>query len=181
MRRRLLPFLPLLAFIASDAEAGQRPDLDVWLGSGAAAPVGDATTLGAFVAARDPDRGAPSLVLIPKDAAQNRAPASTPVAAARRHLAAARSLYGAGQKAIRGARHRFTHDTGRGPLVVVLRQTVAGVDVFHGDIKLLLDRDRRVHAISGTPHPAAHAGSARPFALDAAAAIGLALRDLDPA
>ena len=40
MRRRLLPFLPLLAFIASDAEAGQRPDLDVWLGSGAAAPVG---------------------------------------------------------------------------------------------------------------------------------------------
>ncbi|MDC0723594.1 M36 family metallopeptidase [Nannocystis bainbridge] len=79
---------------------------------------------------------------------------------------------------IAGARTLFVHDTGRGGIIVALRQTVAGVDLYHGDVKLLLDRERRLVAISGALHPGAHPGAARPFGSTPAAAIAVALRDL---
>ena len=63
------------------------------------------------------------------------------------------------------------HDLGRGGIVVVLRPRVGDIDVFHGDIKVLLDRQRRPLAITGSPHPAATLASARRFALDPAAAL----------
>ncbi|MGB1277100.1 MAG: hypothetical protein ACPG77_15255, partial [Nannocystaceae bacterium] len=81
---------------------------------------------------------------------------------------------------VHGTRHRFTHDNGRGPIIVILRQTVGDIDVFHGDVKVMLDRSRRVRAISGSMYPAAHAKSAQTFDLSPDEVISLALRDLLP-
>ncbi len=178
---RTLLILPFLAFIALEAEAGERPDHDAWLASTAPAAL-EQTPLAAsgqaYVASVEPSRGAPSMLILPANGP--RGPGGSAVAVARHHLNTLRHHYKAGPSAIRGTRHRFTHDTGRGPVIVVLRQTVGGVDVFHGDVKVLLDRARRVRAISGSPHPAANNHSARPFELDPDEAIAAALTDLYP-
>ena len=179
---RTLLILPFLAFIALDAEAGERPDHDAWLTS--PAPRDQATTSltastpKAYVASVEPSRGAPSMLILPANGP--RGPGGSAVAVARHHLNALRHYYRAGASAIRGARHRFTHNTGRGSVIVVLRQTVDGIDVFHGDVKVLLDSSRRVRAVSGSPHPAATPASARSFAQRPDEAIALALADLYP-
>jgi uncharacterized protein (TIGR03382 family) len=126
------------------------------------------------VSARHGARDVPSFVW-----ASGAAPAgASPEAAARYHLERLRGLYGASRAALAGARVVHVHDTGRGGIVVILRPTVAGVDVMHGDVKVLLDRQLGLRAISGSPHPAAVASSARPFRLDAAEGVRAAVRDL---
>lgn len=172
---------PLLCLLAADATAADRPHLDAW-SARAARPAAPQTapdrhsTARFVVLARDPGRGAPSLL---RAVSGHTPPASaTAIQAARHHLTRHRGAYQVGRAVIAGARHRFTHDSGHGGLVVALRQTVGGVEVFHGDIKVLLDRDRRLVGIAGSPHPAAHPGSARSFVLSRPAAVALALRDL---
>jgi hypothetical protein len=160
-----------VALLAGEARAGQRPpDRDVWLT--AAAPRRPAA--GVVVAAHDPGRGVPSLVRTPRAGAE---PGLSAEAAARLHLERHRHLYGVPADALAGLRLRFVHDTRRGGIVVVLRQTVDGVDVFHGDVKLLLDRAHRLLGIAGAPHPAAHRGAARPVVGDDLPAVAAALHD----
>lgn len=102
--------------------------------------------------------------------------------AARFHLEHHRKDLGKGltvsRSALAGLRTRFVHDTGRGGKIVGLRQSVAGVELFHADIKVLLDRSHRLLGISGAPHPAAHAASARPFVHGPVDAVTRAMRDL---
>ncbi|MBL8973973.1 MAG: hypothetical protein JNK56_25500, partial [Myxococcales bacterium] len=132
------------------------------------APVSSRASGGAAVLARDPVRGVPSLLWASAGgpSAPTRAGSGSlaPVAAARQQLGRHAQVYGVVRAALAGLRPRFVHDTGRGGIIVGLRSSVAGVDVFHGDVKVLLGRDLRLLAISGAPHPAAHAGSARSFA-----------------
>ena len=98
--------------------------------------------------------------------------------AARFHVEHHRRGFAVSRSALAGLRTRFVHDTGRGGKIVGLRQSVAGVELFHADIKVLLDRDNRLLGISGAPHPAAHAVSARPFVHGPIDAVTRALRDL---
>ncbi|MBZ5711562.1 M36 family metallopeptidase [Nannocystis pusilla] len=126
--------------------------------------------------ARDPGRGAPSLLWTPLAEAPSQSLSLE--AAARQHLERHAPSYGVSRAALAAARHLYTHDTGRGGIIVALRQTVDGVDVFHADVKLLLDRTRRLTAISGTPHPAALSGRVPAFSLAPEHAVGVALRDL---
>lgn len=119
--------------------------------------------------AHHPGRGAPSLLRTP-------AAASPPAwlsseAVARLHLERHRDAHGISRDVVANARLLYVHDSGRGGVIVALRTRVGDIDVFHGDVKVLLDRQRRPLAISGTPHPAATAATARPFRLDAAAAL----------
>lgn len=118
------------------------------------------------------------MLLLPSNGPRSQA--RTDLAAARNQLHLLRDYYGVSNAVVRSTRHRFTHDNGRGPIIVVLRQTVGDVDVFHGDVKVMLDRSRRVRAVSGALHPAAQAKTAQTFALDSDEAISLALRDLLP-
>lgn len=138
----------------------------------AAGPLASASDV--VVSSRLGDRGAPAFVW-----ASGAAPiGATPEQAARHHLERLRGIYAAPRAALAGARVVHVHDTGRGGIVVILRPTVGGVDVMHGDVKLLLDRDLGLRAISGSPHPAAHPGSARAFAVGAQEGASIALRDL---
>ena len=127
--------------------------------------------------ARDPVRGTPTMFIAPHAAAP---PTSLSAeAAARHHLMNHLDAYKVSREAMTGTRVRFVHDLGRGGIVVALRQTLAGVELFHGDIKVLLAReDHRLLAISGAPHPAAVPGNRRKFALSRPQAITAALADL---
>lgn len=165
--------MTLLGLVATEARADPRPNLDAYLDT--AAPARPQRGPGVVVST-EPGRGAPALLWTPAAAT---APAGlAPEAAARLHLEHHRHSYGVGRAAIAGARLRFVHDTGRGGIIVALRSTVGGIDVFHGDVKVLLDRQGRPLAISGAPHPAAQPGSARPFVRSDATAVLTALRDL---
>lgn len=162
-----------LGFAATDAQARELPNFDL---ATAAAPVRPLPVPDGVAVARAPGRGAPSLLWTPLAAP---APASLSLeAAARLHLGRHAASYGVSKDALAGARMLYTHDTGRGGMIVALRQTAAGVDLFHADVKLLLDRSRRLVAIAGTPHPAALASQAPAFARAPEDAIAAALRDL---
>ncbi|MEZ4450848.1 MAG: M36 family metallopeptidase [Nannocystaceae bacterium] len=101
-----------------------------------------------------------------------------PAEAARAYLTRLRGLYDAPQAVIDGAEVRFVHDTGRGPIVVSFRQRVGDVEVFHGDVKVLLSRAGELLAIAGSLHPQARSEAARTFTAAEAEAIAIALRDL---
>ena len=129
------------------------------------------------VMARDPGRGVPTMLISPS--------AAVPVAgssaeeAARFHLMNLRGDYQVTRSALTAMRPRFVHDTGRGAIIVALRQMLAGVEVFHGDVKVLLDRrDHRLLGVAGAPHPAAVPGNRQRFALTKPQAITTALADL---
>ncbi len=128
-----------------------------------------------MIAAHDPGRGTPILLWSPRAAAAP--PWLSAEAAARLHVDRHREVYKISQEALAGLQLRFVHDTGRGGIIVVLRQTVAGVEVFHGDVKVLLDRSHRLIGISGAPHPAAHAGAVRSLVGSDASAVAAAMRD----
>ena len=77
-----------------------------------------------------------------------------------------------------------THDTGRGGIIVTLRQRFGGVEVFRGEIKVLLARNFELIAISGSPAPRAKGKGT--FKLSPAEAIargfglrGAEVRDID--
>ncbi len=164
----------LLALLAAPVRAQERPNLDLSR-SGPLAAFTPAE--GVLAVARDPGRGVPALMWTPRSEAPRRWMGLE--AAARLQLGRHLSVYRASPAALAAARLLFIHDTGAGGVIVGLRQTVGGVDVFHGDVKLLLDRDdHRLIAISGSPHPAARAELARRFELAPAAAVVVALRDL---
>ena len=106
--------------------------------------------------------------------------AASPEAHARAHLAAHGALHGVSKAAIGAARVAQIHDTGRGGIVVVLRQHIGGVPLYQHDAKVLLRRDGSLVALSGGLHPGAvdapkaHAS----FSLSAAGAVARALSDL---
>ncbi|MBA3545858.1 MAG: M36 family metallopeptidase, partial [Nannocystis sp.] len=164
----------LLALLAAPVRAQERPNLDL----SRTGPLAAFTPAeGVLAVARDPGRGVPALMWTPRSEAPPRWMGAE--AAARLQLGRHLSVYRASPAALAAARLLFIHDIGAGGVIVALRQTVAAVDVFHGDIKLLLARDdRRLIAISGSPHPAARAELARRFELAPAAAVVAALRDL---
>ncbi len=131
----------------------------------------------AVALSRDPVRGVPSMLVSPSAAVP--AAGSTAEDAARFHLLNMRDAYGVPRAALTGARLRFVHDLGRGGIIVSLRQMLAGVEVFHGDIKVMLDRnDHRLLGIAGSPHPAAMPGNRKTFTLAKSEAITTALVDL---
>lgn len=141
--------------------------------SGSTAPViADALVSDAVIASRHD--GAPSFVWATGESPRG----ASPEQAARYHLERLRPRYAVPRAALADLRLVHVHDTGRGGIVVILRPTVAGVDVMHSDVKVLLGRDLGLRAIAGSPHPAALASSARSTAVSAPAGVSAALRDL---
>jgi hypothetical protein len=163
----------LLALLAGPVRAQERPNLDL---SRERTQAASEPAAGVLAVAHDPGRGVPALMWTPMAVAPPRWMSLE--AAARLQLGRHAGAYRASPEALAGARLLFVHDTGAGGKIVALRQTVAGVDVFHGDIKLLLDREHRLLAVSGSPHPAARPELARRFTLAPEAAVVAALADL---
>lgn len=172
----LLGLVPIAAQADSPGGAapwrGQNYDASLQTASDAARASSPVVAL-----ARDEARGVPRLLVAPRAAVPPRRLSAE--GAAKFHLMNQRDAYGVSRAALAGLRLRFVHDLGRGGIIVSLRQTLGGVEVFHGDIKVLLDReDHRLLGIAGAPHPAAVSGAPMKFTLSKPEAITAALADL---
>src|SRR3954470_19815735 len=109
--------------------------------------------------------------------------------AAREHLATFAPLYGMTSDQAMSAYLRAVHDTGRGAIIARFGQSIAGVDVFRDEVRVVMDRQKRVIALSG--YLAREAAGATPGAFkrgerdavaSALAELGAAttVRDLGP-
>ncbi|HEU4533537.1 MAG TPA: peptidase, partial [Polyangiaceae bacterium] len=164
MKRSLRPiaFLPPLVLVASLAQAHVRPHADAYFGVGgtaapAARPLSARAALSrqAVVASVDEQRGVPSFVWASRRSPDAFALGASAEQAARAYLERYAPLYDVTRADVAAARVVAVHDTGRGGIVVTTRQQVGGVDVFRSEVKLLLNRDKSLLAISGAPHAAA--------------------------
>lgn len=180
--RVLAAAAPLL--LSALAHAGDQPNFDARYAAPprAALPADRAAPAPpAGVASRDERRGAPTFLWAARNVKRGfgRIPGVTAEAAARLHLAEHATRYGLSAEAIDTTFVQQIHDTGRGGIIVVLRQAPGGVPVFHNDIKVLLDRDLELVAIGGNLHAAAVKRPKAPaFTVPERAAIAAALTDL---
>ena len=105
----------------------------------------------------------------------------TPVQAARRYLFENAAMYRQSSAALAESPVQRVHDIGRGAIIVSFRKDVDGVRVFRDELKVIMDRDLELVALSGYLPPHARAelrGQARSFKLGHATALVTALFDL---
>ena len=153
--KRSVRFLALFAgvVVASVAHAKGPENWDAYAHAPAVTPSADvareAAKAGGSIASMDEQRGVPSFLwAVGKHAAP--AGVAAPEAAARSHLARFARAYGMLPGSIDTADVVHVHDTGRGGIVVVLRQKLGGVEVYNSDVKVLLRRNLELVAISGS-------------------------------
>ncbi|WP_428268746.1 M36 family metallopeptidase [Haliangium sp.] len=167
---------------AATAHAQHPPDFEAYhyapalSGAKTAAPN---PPLGTRVTAFDDQRGLPRILWAhPQDTPA--APAKTAEDAARWYLGRLANTYRLSRTALANAYVHRVDDTGRGGIIVTLRQRVGGVDVLHTELSVLLDRDLRLVAVTGNLHPEARDQAAKTggFALDRVDAVRAALADL---
>jgi len=179
--------LTLTLLAASYAHAKDAPpNFDAYLEAASDAPQAFAPARvgasGGAVASVDEKRGVPTFLWASKD---QKRPAGLAAAGseqlARHYLSENAAAYGLPKGALATAKVVHVHDTGRGGVIVVLRQNINGIELLHNDVKVLMNRKGDLVAIAGNLHPAAGADSkaaSRPFTVKPAKAIALALRDL---
>ncbi|TMQ70424.1 MAG: T9SS type A sorting domain-containing protein [Candidatus Eisenbacteria bacterium] len=99
--------------------------------------------------------------------------------AARGFLTQLAPYYRLDQGDVQGATLRYVHDIGRGPIIVSLKQTIGGVEVFRDEVKVVMDRNLDLVAVSGYIPGKAEAGraEARAFRGTDLEAVGRALDD----
>jgi large repetitive protein len=99
-----------------------------------------------------------------------------PRRAARRHLERLAPVYRLAGSDVDSAKVASVHDTGRGGIIVTLRQTVGGVPVYREEANVLMTRDLGLVGVSGYLAPVD--SLVAPFTLDARDAVASAAGDL---
>ena len=154
--------LLLLALTSLAAWAGPRPDLDVTAGArpsaatrALAARTRASAALNAIAMPRSIDERyeVPNMLWATRLTGANLAalrPAPSSIEAdARRHLGLVSGYYSLQAVDVAEAPLRAIHDTGHGGIVATFTQRVDGIDVFRDEVKVLLDRDHSLLAVSG--------------------------------
>ncbi|HYC90108.1 MAG TPA: M36 family metallopeptidase [Thermoanaerobaculia bacterium] len=103
--------------------------------------------------------------------------------AARAHLDRFRNLYELNPGDVASAAVQSIHDTGKGPVIVKLRQHVNGIEIFREEMNVILDRGLELVGISGYLSSASTPGArgkAMSFDVDERTGALHALRDLIP-
>jgi len=189
--RTLALTLGALAFASTVAMAGPRPELDVTAGARPAASRAATPRAAVDLSARrlatpvsfDSRYDVPTLLravrTTPPAATAVRPVAGSAAEAARRHLGEVAGWYRLQATDVSAASVRYVHDTGRGGIVVAFRQSVGGIDVFRDEVKVLMDRQHDLLAVSGyIPGRALLARAGAPeFRLGAERAVAIALGD----
>jgi MYXO-CTERM domain-containing protein len=168
---------PLL--LAAAARGDVPPNFDAYAAAPALArPAAAASVPFARVSSVDAKRGTPRFLWGIDDGALPGAKGLAPTDAARAYLTMHAARYGASPAAASTAKVQRVLDTGRGAIVVVFDQELAGVPVFRGDVKVAMRRDNTLVAISGGLFPGAVPSAKPVFALAEADAAARALSDL---
>lgn len=128
------------------------------------------------IVSRDDERGVPTFIWAhPRRVSKS--PHKAPADAARWYLAQFADAYGLSKSALSTAYVSHVHDTGRGGIVVMMRQRVDGVEVVRNELKVLMTRGLDLTAVSGNLHDAALPGQPS-FRLGAEDAVAHALGDM---
>ena len=116
---------------------------------------------------------------VPASAAAARPTKLSAEASARRHLGEVAGYYRLQSEDVLQAPMRYVHDTGRGGVVVAFHQSVGGIEVFRDEVRVLMDRQHQLVAVSGyIPSRAKLARSGKlEFPLGAERAVRIALED----
>ena len=185
MRAVRLLSLSLLALVMPLA-AGELPNYDALSLATPRPPenarvrIASTLTNGAFHVQWESHLGVPTFLWAaptgPSIAAAKGALEETAEVAARRHLATVAPVYGLSATDVSDAYVSGLQDTGRGAVVVKLRQKIGGIEVFRDEVNIIMTRDRDLMAISGYLMPPV--AVPRTFALSAAQAVGLAYADM---
>ena len=184
--------LVLFALTSARATAGTLPDLDVTAGMrpapaaralAARAQASTALSSIAMPSTFDERYAGPTFLWATHGPGANTA-ALRPVpgsaeADARRHLGLVSGYYGLQAVDVAEAPVRYVHDTGHGGIVVAFTQTVGGIDVFRDEVKVLMQRDHSLLAVSGYIPSRGLVAKTGPltFKLAADRALSLALAD----
>ena len=135
---------------------------------------------GGSVASMDEQRGVPTFVWALSDRTTP-AIVANPGSAARYHLTRYARAYGLTAAALDTAAVVHVHDTGRGGIIVTLRQQPGGIEIYGRDVKVLLNRNLELVAIGGNLHqagtPTGKPGT-RDFTVQPEEALASALSDL---
>jgi uncharacterized protein (TIGR03382 family) len=104
----------------------------------------------------------------------------TPERAARAHLEQVADLYRLTREDVSNAVLQSVHKQERGPVVARFSQKVNGVEVFRGDLNVVMTRENDLVAITGNlaPREAVSVATRTPFALSPADAVAHAFKDL---
>jgi large repetitive protein len=108
--------------------------------------------------------------------------ARKPDQAARAHLQSVADLYRLGSEDVSAAVLKSVHQSGKGPVIARFAQQVDGIEVFRNEVKVVMDRNLELVAVSGYLAPAQSArkaslGAASSFKLPAEQAIAIAFQD----
>src|SRR5262245_7665565 len=187
-----LALFTLLAALSATAQAGPLPELDVTAGM---RPTASTKALGARARAQstllriatpasyDERYDVPTFLWATRPSGVSRgtlrAQRTTIEADARQHLGLLADLYRLQAVDVADAPLRYVHDTGTGGLVAAFTQQVEGIDVFRDEVKVLMDRDHQLLAVSGyIPGRDLVAKTGVPqFTIDAPRALDVALSD----
>ncbi|MFY0522245.1 myxosortase-dependent M36 family metallopeptidase [Archangium gephyra] len=105
--------------------------------------------------------------------------ARKPDQAARAHLQSVADLYRLGSEDVSAAQLKSVHQSGKGPVIARFAQQVDGIEVFRNEVKVVMDRNLELVAVSGylAPAQSARRASAGGFKLPAEQAIAIAFQD----
>ena len=132
------------------------------------------------VTAVDSRRGAPSFFFANRDRSMMRRAARTPEEAARSHIELHRDLLGLTSLGVESARVADVLDTGRGGRLASIRQSVGGLEVYGTRMGVLMDRQNRLVALSGTLQAGTDAGLpvARAASIGKSGALAKTIEDI---
>jgi hypothetical protein len=162
------------------------PRLDLRAAQGRVAAMG---TTAPLRAQWDDRFGTPTFIWAPAKSSTTRTVAAARLglavdSVARNFVAEYSSLYGATPADVEDAYVANIHDTGRGAIVVKLRQRIGDIDVFRDELNVVMDRDRELIAMSGrisalprSSRIAAMSAAPASFLLSAASALRSASSD----
>ncbi len=185
MSKRFVITLTTLGF--ASAALAEKTNLDVFVSTPgdraivdvrALSPMGQRALTEGRVSTIEPRLGVPTFFWAAAQAAPRslRDMGLSPEQAARRHLFTHGELYRQDPKQIAEARVAHVHDTGDGAVIVAFHQDSNGIRVFRDELKVLMNQQLQLIALSGylTPERKPLAG----FQLTPASAIAAAFADL---
>ncbi|AKJ03184.1 uncharacterized protein (TIGR03382 family)/MYXO-CTERM domain-containing protein [Archangium gephyra] len=192
LRQTLWAGLLLTPLASGSALAATRGNYDAFLArqedKGLAAKDDALRTRGLRVSQMEDRLGVPSFVWNTREGASSTTSMSKalgarkPDQAARAHLQSVADLYRLGSEDVSAAVLKSVHQSGKGPVIARFAQQVDGIEVFRNEVKVVMDRDLELVAVSGYLAPAQSArkaslGAANAFRLPAEQAIAIAFQD----
>lgn len=123
--------------------------------------------------------GVPTILWAGADLPLNRAASRTAEDIARDALALYAPLYRLQREHLQTAQIKYIHDIGRGPIIAKFKQVIDGYEVYGTAMNVAMDRQLRVHGLTGYLFPHAVDSAVTAFALDYQDAMAFAFNDME--